>query len=111
MSGWIDHPSIKAVLWAGLQGQEVGEALAEVLWGEVNPSGRLPYTIARREEDYGARVERDTDGWEVPQTEYTEGLFVDYRWFDAKVSLTHRSASRMVPSRVLSDPSDLRSLS
>lgn len=48
---------------------------------------RLPYTIASREEDYGARIEHDTDGWDIPQTEYREGLLVNYKWFDAKVRL------------------------
>ncbi|KAL7413745.1 glycoside hydrolase superfamily [Mrakia frigida] len=84
MEKWIDHPNVKAVLWAGIQGQEVGNALADVLFGDVNPSGRLPYTIAKRDGDYPAKIEHDTDDWPIPQTEYSEGLLVDYRAFDSR---------------------------
>ena len=36
MEKWIDHPNVKAVLWAGIQGQEVGNALVDVLFGDVS---------------------------------------------------------------------------
>ncbi|CEG79534.1 hypothetical protein RMATCC62417_13987 [Rhizopus microsporus] len=49
---WIDHPNIKAVVWPGLPGQESGNSLADVVTGKVNPSGRLPYTIAKKASDY-----------------------------------------------------------
>ena len=58
---WIDHENIKAVVWPGLAGQESGNALADVLFGDVNPSGRLPFTIAKNEEDYGATIGTDFD--------------------------------------------------
>jgi hypothetical protein len=44
------------VLWAGLPGQEAGNSLVDVLYGDYNPSGRLPYTIAKRPEDYPAQI-------------------------------------------------------
>jgi beta-glucosidase len=56
---WIHHPSIKAVVWPGLPGQESGNALADVLFGDVNPSARLPYTIAQKDSDYGAKVSNE----------------------------------------------------
>ncbi|KAI8081440.1 glycoside hydrolase superfamily [Halteromyces radiatus] len=74
---WIDHPNIKAILWAGYPGQETGNSLADVLFGDVNPSGRLPYTIAKKEEDYPVKVERNSK-----EIDYTEGVFVGYRYFD-----------------------------
>lgn len=56
---WIDHPNIKAVVYPGLPGQESGNSLADVLFGDVNPSGRLPFTIAKKEEDYPAHIGQD----------------------------------------------------
>src|SRR6266581_1020530 len=44
------------VVWAGLPGQESGDSLADVLYGDWNPSGRLPYTIAKKQEDYPAQI-------------------------------------------------------
>ena len=80
---WIDLPSIKSVLIAHLPGQESGNALADVVFGDVNPSGRLPYTIAKKEEDYGpdSGIIYYPNGV-VPQQDFTEGLYVDYRYFD-----------------------------
>ena len=74
---WIDHENIKAVVWPGLPGQETGNSLADVLFGDVNPSGRLPYTIAKKEEDYAAHVTPESN------IEYTEKLEVGYRHFDS----------------------------
>jgi beta-glucosidase len=52
---WIDHPNVTAVVWAGLGGTETGNALLDVMYGIVNPSGRLPYTIAKSPSDYPAQ--------------------------------------------------------
>jgi beta-glucosidase len=46
---WIDHENVTAVLIAHLPGQESGNALVPVLWGEKSPSGKMPYTIAKDE--------------------------------------------------------------
>lgn len=67
-----------AVLWAGLPGQESGNAIVDVLFGDVNPSARLPYTIAKRAEDYNAKVIY-TSAETTPQQTYEEGLGIDYR--------------------------------
>jgi Glycosyl hydrolase family 3 C-terminal domain len=75
---WALHENITAILWAGVPGQEAGNSLADILYGTWNPSGRLPFTIARQESDYGARIQY---GEQV--VTYSEGLNVDYRWFDA----------------------------
>ncbi|KAB8244183.1 glycoside hydrolase family 3 C-terminal domain-containing protein [Aspergillus flavus] len=48
---WADHPNVTAILAAHLPGQEAGSSIVDVLWGEVNPSGHLPYTIAKSESD------------------------------------------------------------
>lgn len=85
IESWIDHPNVTAVLWAGIPGQESGNALVDVLYGLYNPSGRLPYTIAKNRTDYSADIIyfNGTSGPE-PQVNYTEGLEIDYRHFLAK---------------------------
>ncbi|KDR78187.1 hypothetical protein GALMADRAFT_94735 [Galerina marginata CBS 339.88] len=80
---WIDHPNVTAVVWAGLPGQEVGNSLVDVLYGAWNPSGRLPYTIAKSPQDYGAQVNLGGDNQHILSIPYTEGLNIDYRHFDA----------------------------
>ncbi|MEN8186323.1 MAG: glycoside hydrolase family 3 C-terminal domain-containing protein [Bacteroidota bacterium] len=79
MDKWIDNTS--AVLQAWYLGQETGNAIADVLFGDVNPSGKLPVTLPKRYEDnpaypyYGKR--RDT-------AQFGEGLFIGYRYYDSK---------------------------
>lgn len=53
MEKWIDLPSVKAVLLANLPGQESGNALADIIFGDESPSGHLPYTIGKSLADYG----------------------------------------------------------
>ncbi|KAF8486551.1 glycoside hydrolase superfamily [Gautieria morchelliformis] len=79
---WIDHPNVTAVLHAGLPGQETGNAIVDVLFGAVNPSARLPYTIARARTDYPADVLYSST-MQTPQIVYEEMLEIDYRHFDA----------------------------
>ncbi|RMZ92606.1 hypothetical protein DV736_g159, partial [Chaetothyriales sp. CBS 134916] len=76
-------PNVKAILNANLPGQESGNALADVLFGKVDASGRLPYTIGKTLEDYGsgAPVMYYPNNI-VPQANFDEGLFIDYRHFD-----------------------------
>ncbi|CAE6427717.1 unnamed protein product [Rhizoctonia solani] len=75
MEPWIDNPNITAVVWAGLPGQESGNALVDVLYGAVNPSAKLPYTIAKQRSDYGTDVLYDGDG--IPHIPYSEGYYSD----------------------------------
>ena len=83
VESWIDHPNVTAVLWAHLPGQESGNALVDVLYGDVNPSGRLPYTIAKSPADYPAQLVTGGTGNDILKIDYTEGLMIDYRHFDA----------------------------
>ncbi|KAK0725873.1 glycoside hydrolase superfamily [Lasiosphaeris hirsuta] len=80
---WIELPNVKAVLFAHLPGQESGNALADILFGDINPSGHLPFTIGKSLKDYGpgASVLYTPNGV-VPQQDFSEGLFIDYRYFD-----------------------------
>ncbi|KDQ52335.1 glycoside hydrolase family 3 protein [Jaapia argillacea MUCL 33604] len=79
---WVDHPNVTAILWAGIAGQEVGNSLVDVLFGDWNPSGRLPYTIAKNASDYPSEP-IDGATTNIIRVDYNEGLFIDYRWFDA----------------------------
>ncbi|GMK57421.1 hypothetical protein CspeluHIS016_0402550 [Cutaneotrichosporon spelunceum] len=78
---WADHENITAIVWAGLPGQESGNALVDVLYGDYNPSGRLPYTIARKDADYPASIEYLNVSRTETNVNYSEGLFIDYRHF------------------------------
>lgn len=90
VENWIDIPNVKSVLFAHLPGQESGNAIADVIFGEVNPSGHIPYTVAKHEDDYGpdSHIMVYPNGV-VPQQNFTEGLYIDYRYFD-KNGLTPR---------------------
>ncbi|KAI0324819.1 glycoside hydrolase [Cubamyces sp. BRFM 1775] len=80
---WIENPNVTAVLWASLPGQESGNSIVDVLFGDYNPSGRLPYTIAKNPADYPAQLITGGSGSEILRIDYTEGLNIDYRHFDA----------------------------
>ena len=68
-------------MWANLGGQELGPALVDILYGAVNPSGRLVYSIARNISDY-AQADVISEPHTYPQINYTEGVSVDYRGFE-----------------------------
>ena len=87
---WIDLPNIKAVVLANLPGEESGNALADVLFGRVDASGRLPYTVGKSLSDYGpgGKIMSKPNGI-APQQDFKEGLLIDHRHFDAN-SITPR---------------------
>ncbi|KAL4062620.1 glycoside hydrolase family 3 protein [Scleroderma yunnanense] len=80
---WVEHPNVTAIVWASLGGNEAGNAITDILYGNWNPSGRLPYTIAKNPSDYPAQLTLGGTLTDILSINYTEGLFIDYRWFDA----------------------------
>ena len=80
---WLDR--VKAVLQMWWPGDEGGWATANILLGKVNPAGRLPFTWAKKLEDYAANdpahPERSAGGVDK-KTKFSEGVNVGYRWFD-----------------------------
>lgn len=78
---WADKA--QSITYAWYSGSEAGNAIAEVIFGDVNPSGKLPFTIYRDLADCGAHAtgaySRDSD-----TAEYREGMYVGYRWTDLK---------------------------
>lgn len=83
LSNYSDHPNITAILWAGLPGEQSGNSIADVLYGRVNPSAKLPFTLGKSREDYGTDLlYTPNEGTGAPQVNFTEGNFIDYRAFD-----------------------------
>ncbi|EEB93350.1 hypothetical protein MPER_08002 [Moniliophthora perniciosa FA553] len=74
VESWINHPNVTAVLWAGLQGSETGNAITDVLYGDWNPSARLPYTIAKSVDDYSAHLIQGGGKGDIISVDYTEGF-------------------------------------
>ncbi|MFA5308250.1 MAG: glycoside hydrolase family 3 C-terminal domain-containing protein [Dehalococcoidales bacterium] len=79
MADWIDD--VPAVVDALFPGQEGGNAVAAVLFGDVNPSGKLPDTYPRRLEDNPVFINYPGESGKVL---YGEGIYVGYRYYDAK---------------------------
>ena len=79
--GWLDK--VPVLLDAFYPGQEGGTAIAEILFGQTNPSGKLPFTWEKRWEDSPAYGNYPTPQDPKANT-YKEGIFHGYRWFDAK---------------------------
>lgn len=78
-AGWIGQ--VSALLQAWYPGQEGGRAVAEVIMGKVNPSGKLPISFGKRVEDSASNGNYPGSSGRV---DYAEGILVGYRWFDAK---------------------------
>jgi beta-glucosidase len=79
MMPWIEH--VPALFEAWYPGEEGGTALAQLLFGEFNPSGRLPISIERRWEDNAAHDSYYPKAGSK-KVEYSEGIFIGYRHFD-----------------------------
>ncbi len=79
MSEWIDGTA--AVLEAWMMGQAGGGAIADVLFGKVNPSGKLAETFPVRSMDTPAHINFPGGNGQV---RYGEGIFIGYRYYDAK---------------------------
>ncbi|MFE6254481.1 beta-glucosidase [Agromyces sp. NPDC057865] len=91
---WIDD--VKAVFHAWYPGEQMGPALASLLWGDVNPSGKLPMTLPEKLADTptgsdparypgifsDGTTTRPAGTNEIRQVNYTEGLQVGYKWYD-----------------------------
>ena len=80
---------VPAIVQAWFLGSEAGNAIASVLFGDVNPSGKLPYTWFQRLEDCGAHALKAfpgtwRDDYKIIDEEYKEDIYVGYRWTDKK---------------------------
>ncbi|HYX09032.1 MAG TPA: glycoside hydrolase family 3 C-terminal domain-containing protein [Bacteroidales bacterium] len=79
MTAWVDQT--KAIVQAWYPGMEGGKALAEILFGNVNPSGKLPVTFPKKLEDTPVSKFGEYPGDSV--VNYEEGIYVGYRYYDS----------------------------
>ncbi|KAH6919134.1 beta-glucosidase [Coprinopsis sp. MPI-PUGE-AT-0042] len=79
---WVTHPNVTGVIYAGAPGEQTGPSIVDVLYGNYNPSGKLPFTIADNEAAYGTKIVYGSFGF--PEIDYTEKLLIDYRYMDAQ---------------------------
>jgi Glycosyl hydrolase family 3 C-terminal domain/Fibronectin type III-like domain len=83
---WLSQ--IKGLFEAWYPGQQDGNAIAALLFGDVDPSAKLPETFPRSRADIPTQTPQQfpgvIDSQGVPQSVYSEGLLVGYRWYDAK---------------------------
>jgi beta-glucosidase len=93
---WLNQ--VKAVLEVWYAGEQMGPAIASLLWGDVNPAGRLTHSFPRSEADLptagsprqypgvfsDGSTTRPPGSTEIRQVDYLEGLKVGYRWYDAE---------------------------
>ena len=95
MTDWVDDCA--AILYTWFPGQTGNMALAEILSGKINPSGKLPFTIEREFADSpGYDYKPDNEDFQMPwqdeysfkfprnDIKYSEDVFVGYRWYEAK---------------------------
>ena len=79
MTKWLDQTPALLDMWYG--GQEGGHALASILFGDANPSGKLPVSLPKKFEDSPASTNYPGQNLKV---NYAEGLYVGYRYYDTK---------------------------
>ncbi|KAK0554629.1 hypothetical protein OC845_000661 [Tilletia horrida] len=84
MEAWIDNANVTAVLYAYYPGQESGNGLVSVLFGDASPSGKLPFVIGKQYTDWPASTFAHSQLTLHPQTNFTERTLIDWKWFDTK---------------------------
>ena len=92
---WKDK--VKSIIFGGLAGPESGNALADIIFGDENPSGHLPFVMGRREQypadvleipsEFGFLKEGENEFKDV--VKYEEGLFIGQYWFDKKKEIPY----------------------
>ena len=82
MDSFYDNPNITAILWSAPPGEQSSNAIVDVLYGHHSPSGKLPFTMAKKRSDYGHEILYEpNNGHDAPQQDIS-GLDIDYRHFD-----------------------------
>jgi len=69
----------KAIVWGWYGGMEAGNAFAQILFGDVNPSGKMPITLPKKLTDNSAIALND---YNAKESLYSEGVFIGYRWLE-----------------------------
>ncbi len=74
---WVEQAN--AIVWGWYGGMEAGHSYADVLFGDVNPSGKMPFTLPKKLSDTAPIV---LDDYNENDSLYKEGVFIGYRWFE-----------------------------
>ncbi|MGS0827415.1 glycoside hydrolase family 3 C-terminal domain-containing protein [Shewanella sp. 0m-8] len=74
---WVDKAS--TIVWNSYSGMEGGHAVADMLFGDVNPSGKMPFTLPKKLEDTAPIALND---YNAVESLYSEGVFIGHRWFE-----------------------------
>jgi beta-glucosidase len=78
---WVDE--VPSIIQSWYLGSEAGNALASILTGDVNPSGKLPFTFPKKLEDNSAHAAGNFPG-SNGEVYYSESIFIGYRWHEAQ---------------------------
>ena len=95
MRSWLDR--VPALLHLWYPGEEGGKAIAEVLFGQQNPEGRLPVSFEQKWEDnptFHSYYPQDVANPQMPHIRYTEGIFLGYRYYDSPAVNTQHVTPR-----------------
>ncbi|GAA5901836.1 beta-glucosidase [Sporobolomyces salmoneus] len=82
LTSFVDHPNVTSLVYAYFPGHEAGNSIADALFGDVNPSGKLPFTIGKNLEDYDLNAIYNDSRVPFVKENFTEGVFIDYKYFD-----------------------------
>lgn len=83
LEAWVNNENVTAIVYGGLLGQNSGYSITDILYGAVNPFGRLAYTIAKAEDDYSAKI------CNTAECTFGEENYIDYKHF-GKSNITPR---------------------
>ncbi|KAG8691629.1 hypothetical protein FRC11_014381 [Ceratobasidium sp. 423] len=75
---WVSHPNITGLIYAGAPGEQTGPSIVDVLYGDYNPQGRLPFAVGKSESDYNTNILYNS--LPNPTLSYTEKLLLDYKY-------------------------------
>ncbi|CAE7138477.1 unnamed protein product [Rhizoctonia solani] len=75
---WVSHPNITGLIYAGAPGEQTGPSIVDVLYGDYNPQGRLPFAVGKSEADYNTNILYNS--LPNPTISYTEKLLLDYKY-------------------------------
>ncbi|SMR51995.1 unnamed protein product [Zymoseptoria tritici ST99CH_3D1] len=88
VNDWYENPNVTAIIYAGIPGQESGNAITDILYGKRNPGGKTPFTWGSDRTEWGVDIVYEpNNGADAPQETFSEGVFIDYRAFD-KANIT-----------------------
>ena len=82
IDSFYNNPNVTAILWSAPPGEQSGNAFADVLYDHHNPSGKIPFTMAKKREDYGHKVLYEPNNGNAAPQQDISGLDIDYRHFD-----------------------------